>query len=81
MTKVFFSLVSKISSGTSWAKIEIILPKSEQIYNDHFKRGDQIRGLIKDVDLKFGKSPEIIMSRTSNVFLQKLFIQGIFQNK
>ena len=54
-------------------KIEIILPKSEQIYNDHFKRGDQIRGLIKSVDLKFGKSPEIIMSRTSNIFLQKLF--------
>tara|TARA_B100001142_G_scaffold65922_1_gene65518 strand:- start:33094 stop:34338 length:1245 start_codon:yes stop_codon:yes gene_type:complete len=54
-------------------KIEIILPKSEQIYNDHFKRGDQIRGLIKSVDLKFGKSPEIIMSRTSNTFLQKLF--------
>lgn len=54
-------------------KIEIMLPKTEQIYNDHFKRGDQIRGLIKSVDLKFGKSPEIIMSRTSNVFLQKLF--------
>ena len=36
-------------------KIEIILPKSEQIYNDHFKRGDQIRGLIKTVDLKFAK--------------------------
>ena len=54
-------------------KIEIILPKSEQIYNDHFKRGDQIRGLIKTVDLKFGKSPEIIMSRTSDMFLQKLF--------
>ena len=54
-------------------KIEIILPKTEQIYNDHFKRGDQIRGLIKSVDLKFGKSPEIIMSRTSNIFLQKLF--------
>ncbi len=54
-------------------KIEIILPKSEQIYNDHFKRGDQIRGLIKTVDLKFGKSPEIIMSRTSDIFLQKLF--------
>jgi N utilization substance protein A len=54
-------------------KIEIILPKTEQIYNDHFKRGDQIRGLIKSVDLKFGKSPEIIMSRTSNVYLQKLF--------
>ena len=54
-------------------KIEIILPKTEQIYNDHFKRGDQIRGLIKTVDLKFGKSPEIIMSRTSDIFLQKLF--------
>jgi len=54
-------------------KIEIILPKTEQIYNDHFKRGDQIRGLIKSVDLNSGKSPEIIMSRTSNVFLQKLF--------
>ena len=54
-------------------KIEILLPKSEQIYNDHFKRGDQVRGIIKSVDLSVGKSPEIIMSRTNNSFLQKLF--------
>ena len=54
-------------------KIEILLPKSEQIYNDHFKRGDQVRGVIKNVDLSIGKSPEIIMSRTDNIFLQKLF--------
>ena len=54
-------------------KIEIILPKNEQIFNDHFKRGDQIRGLIKSVDFYTGKTPEIIMSRTSNIFLEKLF--------
>ncbi len=54
-------------------KIEIIIPKSEQIYNDHFKRGEQIRGLIKTVDFNPGRSPEIIMSRTDNKFLEKLF--------
>ena len=54
-------------------KIEIIIPKSEQIYNDHFKRGEQIRGLIKSVDFFPGRSPEIIMSRTDNKFLEKLF--------
>ena len=54
-------------------KIEIIIPKSEQIYNDHFKRGEQIRGLIKSVDFNTGRSPEIIMSRTDNKFLEKLF--------
>ena len=54
-------------------KIEIILPKNEQIFNDHFKRGDQIRGLIKSVDFVPGKSAEIIMSRTDNMFLEKLF--------
>ena len=54
-------------------KIEIIIPKSEQIYNDHFRRGEQIRGLIKSVDFYPGRSPEIIMSRTDNKFLEKLF--------
>ena len=54
-------------------KTEIVLPKSEQIYNDHFKRGEQIRGLIKDVDFSPGRSPEIIMSRTNNTFLERLF--------
>ena len=54
-------------------KTEIVLPKSEQIYNDHFKRGEQIRGLIKEVDFSPGRSPEIVMSRTSNVFLERLF--------
>ncbi len=54
-------------------KTEIVLPKSQQIFNDHFKRGEQIRGLIQGVDFSAGKSPEIIMSRTDNVFLEKLF--------
>ena len=54
-------------------KIEIIIPKTEQIYNDHFKRGEQIRGLIKTVEFYPGRSPEIIMSRTDNKFLEKLF--------
>ena len=54
-------------------KIEIILPKSDQIYNDHFRRGEQIRGLIKSVDFYPGRSPEIIMSRTTDIFLERLF--------
>jgi len=51
---------------------EIILPKDKQIPSDFFRKGDNVRGVIDSVDLK-GNKPTIIMSRTSPVFLEKLF--------
>ena len=53
-------------------KNELILPKSGQIPNDRYKRGQQIRGLIESVDYST-KGLEIILSRTSNIFLKRLF--------
>ena len=50
---------------------ELILPKSEQIPQDYFKKGENIRAVVKKVDLK-NNSPVIILSRTSPSFLAKL---------
>ncbi len=50
---------------------ELILPKSEQIPQDYFKKGESIRAVVKKVDLK-NNSPVIILSRTSPLFLSKL---------
>ena len=55
---------------------EIILPKDRQIPNDFFRKGDNIRGIIEIVELR-GNKPRIILSRTSPVFLEKLFEQEI----
>ena len=53
-------------------KNELILPRSGQIPNDRYKRGQQIRGLIESVEYSV-KGLEIILSRTSNIFLKRLF--------
>ncbi|HYJ37406.1 MAG TPA: transcription termination factor NusA [Chitinophagaceae bacterium] len=50
---------------------ELILPKSEQIPQDYFKKGENIRAVVKKVELK-NNSPVIILSRTSSEFLAKL---------
>ncbi len=50
---------------------ELILPKSEQIPQDYFKKGENIRAVVKKVELK-NNSPVIILSRTSPDFLSKL---------
>ena len=55
---------------------EIILPKEKQIPSDFFKKGEHVRGIIESVELKSTK-PTIIMSRTSPVFLERLFEQEI----
>ena len=55
---------------------EIILPKEKQIPSDFFRKGDNVRGIIEGVELK-GNKPQIIMSRTSEKFLEKLFEQEI----
>lgn len=55
---------------------EIILPKERQIPTDFFRKGESVRGVIESVELK-GNKPQIVMSRTSPVFLEKLFEQEI----
>lgn len=50
---------------------ELILPKSEQIPSDFFRKGDAVRAVVKKVELR-GSSAVIILSRTAPSFLAKL---------
>ncbi len=50
---------------------ELILPKSEQIPQDYFKKGENIRAVVKKVELK-NNSPVIIFSRTLSLFPCKI---------
>ena len=51
---------------------ELIMPKSEQIPTDYFKKGDSIRAVVLKVDLR-NNNPIIILSRTAPEFLERLF--------
>ncbi len=52
--------------------IELTLPKSEQIPSDFYRKGDTIRAVVSKVDMR-NNTPVIILSRTSPVFLERLF--------
>lgn len=51
---------------------ELILPKSEQIPSDFFRKGDSVRGVVSSVEMRNG-NPLVIISRTSPFFLERLF--------
>ena len=51
---------------------ELILPKREQIPSDFFRKGDSIRAVVEKVELR-NNTPLIILSRTSPIFLERLF--------
>jgi N utilization substance protein A len=51
---------------------EMLLPKSEQIPTDHFKKGDIVRAVVAKVDNNHN-NPKIILSRTTPLFLERLF--------
>ena len=51
---------------------ELILPKQEQIPSDYFRKGDTLRAVVYKVELR-NNNPLIILSRTSSVFLERLF--------
>jgi len=55
---------------------ELILPKSEQIPTDYFKKGESVRAVVKKVDLR-ANSPVILLSRTHPSFLAKLLEQEV----
>ncbi len=56
---------------------ELHLPKTEQIPGERFKKGDTIRAIIENVEMKNNTTPYITLSRTSNEFLEKLFEQEV----
>lgn len=55
---------------------ELILPKNEQIPKDRFRKGDTIRAVIMNVEMRNG-NPFVIISRASGLFLEKLFEQEV----
>ncbi|MFM7766851.1 MAG: transcription termination factor NusA [Bacteroidota bacterium] len=55
---------------------ELILPKQEQIPSDFFRKGDSVRSVVVRVEMVNG-TPKIILSRTSPLFLERLFEQEV----
>ncbi len=51
---------------------ELILPKTEQIPSDYFRKGDNVRAIVYKVELR-NNTPLIILSRTAPAFLERLF--------
>ena len=56
---------------------ELHIPKSEQIPGEHFKKSDNVRAIIKSVEMKNNTTPYIILSRTSPEYLERLFEQEV----
>lgn len=52
--------------------VELVLPKKEQIYKDRYRKGDTIRAVVKEVK-RYNGNPSVIISRTSPLFLERLF--------
>lgn len=70
----------------SWSKEALILdedgnelhiPKSEQIPGERLNKSDSVRAIIKSVEMRNNTTPYIILSRTSDEFLEKLFEQEV----
>ncbi len=55
---------------------ELIMPKTETIRGDFFRKGEMVRGVIKAVEMR-NNNPVVIMSRTDTVFLEKLMEQEV----
>ncbi|MFI3306069.1 MAG: transcription termination factor NusA [Rikenellaceae bacterium] len=55
---------------------ELILPKAEQIPSDYYRKGDTIKAIVKAVEMN-NNQPRIILSRTANQFLERLFEQEV----
>ncbi len=55
---------------------ELLLPRQEMIKGDFFRKGDMVRGVIKKVEMR-NNAPQIIISRTDSLFLEKLMEQEV----
>ncbi len=83
--KKYSELIGEIFSGQiyqTWSKEVLILdadgnelhiPKAEQIPGERFKKNEDVKAIIKSVEMKNNTTPYITLSRTSNEFLERLF--------
>lgn len=55
---------------------ELVLPRTEMIKGDYFRKGDMVKAVIKKVEMK-NNAPVVIISRTENIFLEKLMEQEV----
>ncbi len=55
---------------------ELLLPKTEQIPGEFYRKGDTIKAIVKSVEMN-NNNPRIILSRTANQFLERLFEQEV----
>jgi N utilization substance protein A len=55
---------------------EIAIPRNEQIHKDRYRKGENVRAIVHKVEMVNG-NPKIILSRTSPVFLERLFEQEV----
>jgi N utilization substance protein A len=56
--------------------VELLLPKSEMVRGDFFRKGDTLKAIIRKVDMR-NSNPVIVLSRTDNSFLEKLLEQEV----
>ena len=56
--------------------VELVLPRTEMIKGDYYRKGDMVRAIIKKVEMK-NQNPQVIISRTDNQFLEKLMEQEV----
>ena len=56
---------------------ELVMPRNETIRGDYFRKGDMVRGIIKEVEMRNNNNPVVIVSRTDERFLAKLMEQEV----
>lgn len=54
-------------------RVELILPREEQIFKDRYRKGDMLRAVVKEVTRDAGGSPQVIISRADPIFMERLF--------
>ena len=76
ITGEVYQLLSKEVLLTDAEGNEIAIPRNEQIPKDRYRKGDSVRAIVHKVEMVNG-NPKIILSRTSPVFLERLFEQEV----
>ena len=71
-----YQVLSKEVLLTDGEGNEISIPRSEQIQKDRYRKGENVRAIVHKVEMVNG-NPKIILSRTSPVFLERLFEQEV----
>ncbi|MEM1043849.1 MAG: transcription termination factor NusA [Bacteroidota bacterium] len=54
-------------------KTELLLPREGQIYKDRYRKGDMLRAVVHEVERETGNAPQVKISRTAPVFIERLF--------